>query len=234
MQYQARRVPNNSRLLGTVFDTAKFPIAIQMRNSYQDCLEQLLQDEGMKFHLVMRPLEPGDHYILQAGDDSELEESIERSIGIKVEENDVIIVLCCGFLTSEKSPNEMMKIAICDLTNFIHEHYTLAEPAAGSVGSILSWVTVSSILSNLVSIKDSELISSTIQDLKNEGVSMLGGERIAKIGLAKHKSHFEILNALCNEIESSNGCHLSLPISMMDVIDSGRTVLSRVLDERVT
>jgi len=236
MQNQARRVPSDARLLGTVFDTTDFPIAVQMRNLYQACLDQLLQDEGIKFHLVMRPLEPGDHYILQAGDDEELDQLIEQSAGAKVADDDVIVILCHSFLTNPKTKPEMMKIAIHDLTDLVQDSYPIAEPAAGAIGCTLSWITVSGILSKLVTIKDSEAADQTFQELRAAGASMIGNGTIAKIGLATRNPtyHSEILDHLCDEIENSNGCYLSLPICILDVVDASRTLLSRVLDERVS
>jgi hypothetical protein len=232
MQYQARTVRTSARFPGAIFDTANFPIAVEMKDLYSSCLDAVLQDDDMKFHVVMRPMEPGDHYFLAAGDDAELEDGIDRIVGKAVGEHDSIIVLCRGFLTVERTRTEMMKLVIKDVCDYINDNYAMAEPAAGAVGSMLSWVATTRTLSNLLGLEGDDMVGTTMQEFKQATVSPISGN-IARIGLANQApNHFDILERLCDRITETNGCFLSLPIKMMDIVDSGRSMISSVLDER--
>lgn len=234
MHFQAQRLRKSRLLPGSIFDTASFPVAAQMRDLYQSVLGMLLHDDEINFHVMMRPTEFGDRYLLAAGEDPDLDASIERVSGTKVGEHDCIVVLCRGFLSEEKSQAEMMKEVIRDLADFINDNYSMAEPAAGSVGSILSWVTISNIFANLVSKEETELIGNGVEELKQMGLAMLGGGSIQKIGLVGRNipSHAETIEGLCGKIEANNYGHLSLPLKALDIMDAGRTILSSVLDER--
>jgi hypothetical protein len=234
MQYQARRVRNSARFPGAIFDTASFPIAVEMKDLYQSCLDAVLQDDDMKFHVVMRPMEPGTHYIVAAGENEEFEHGADLIDGKPVGEHDCVVVLCRRFLTEEKSHTEMMKIVITDVCDYINDNYSMVEPASGAVGSILSWVAATHTLSSLVGLKDADLIGSMVEEFKKVSATSFGGGNVVRIGTANQNSnaHSEIMDRLCERIEETNGCHLSLPVKMMDIVDSGRSILSQVLDER--
>jgi len=224
------------KVMGVVFDTANFPIALEMRDMYLECVSHLLQDDMFGFHVLMMPGMWGEHFVVAAGDDPDLDEAVERMTGTPVGPMDCIAVLGRDVLTKRRNEDEMTELVANDIAKHVNRLWPMAERSTGWVGSHLGRAAVAGMLTMAHPIlRGAAYLADVTSRLKSNALGTMVTEeyRYTSVeGLRRENGPaVEAVDRICDRAAATNGEYLSLPVRVADLIDAGRSLLSTVLDD---
>lgn len=222
------------KISGVVFDVDSFPIAVEMRDLYLECVSHLIRDEAFRLHTLMMPGRWGEHFVEVGGNDPELDAAIERLTGSRVESMDCIIVLGRDILSVRRNEDEMTEIVAADLSIFVNMAWSIADRSTGWVGSHLGMTAVLGMLTMAHPILRAG--GDRIARLKDEVITAMAakaGYTSAQDMSRENGPAAEAVGLVCDRVTATNGEYLSLPVRLIDLVDAGRGLLSRIIDDMV-
>lgn len=237
MQQYLKATPGTQKkVVGVVFNTANHPHAIEMRDLYLECVSHLLQDDMFRFHVLMMPGMWGEHFIVSAGEDPDLDAAVEHMTGNTVGPLDCIAVLGRDLLSTLRSEDEMTEVVAADVARHVNNLWPMADRSTGWVGPHLGRAAIAGMLTMAHPILRSEgYVTEVTSRIKYDAFGAMVSEdyRYTSVeGLRRENAPaIESVDRICERVAATNGEYLSLPVRVADLIDAGRSLLSTVLDD---
>ncbi len=198
-------------------------LALGMRDLYKECVDLILKDDSVKFHVMMMPTMTGHHYTYCMADEVEMCQHVADLQGVDINENDCVVILGQDFLTNEISEDEMMETVISDIAMHLSRISPVTERETGWYGKYIGWSAVASVIVSSHPIIRALGDCGEFNDrIKNAGNSSILGDHRSKDSdcfESQNRCAFEAIERICDLSLEENGGYITLPTTAQEISD---------------
>jgi hypothetical protein len=196
-------------------------LALGMRDLYKECVNIILKDDNVRFHVMMMPSMTGQHYTYCMADEVEMCQHVADLENIDINENDCVVILGHDFLTNEISEDEMMETVISDIAFHLSRIYPVTERETGWYGKYIGWSAIASVVvSSHPMIRAFGDCSEFNDRIKNAGNSSIVSDQRSKASDCfenQNRCAFEAIERICDLSLEEFGGYITLPTTAKEI-----------------
>lgn len=196
-------------------------LALGMRDLYNECVNMILRDENVRFHVMMMPSMTGHHFTYCMADEVDMCQHVADLEQVDIHDNDCVVVLGQDFLTHEISEDEMMETVISDIAFHLSRIYPVTERETGWYGKYIGWSAIASVVASshpmIRALGDCGDFNDRIKNAGN--ASILSDQRSKADDCFEDQNScaFEAIERICDLSLEECGGYITLPTTAEEI-----------------
>jgi hypothetical protein len=192
-----------------------------MRDLYKECVSRILQDQSVRFHVIMMPGMTGHHFTFCMADEDEMCQDIADLQNVDINENDCVVILGHDILSNEASEDEMMETVIGDIAFHLSRISPVTERETGWYGKYIGWSAIASVIvSSHPIIRAFGDVAEFNERIKNAGNDSIVNDQRSKASDCfqdQNRAAFEAIERICDLSLEESGGYITLPTTAKEM-----------------